>query len=400
MVGRDVAALLERDPVELLHREEQAVAEHALELEVRAHLRFVEVVLGLADLFGVVGPVPAGDGEVAAFGLDLRLDVGRFALHVGHHRRHQVVEHLVDRVRRLGHLVVEREGGGVRESEQRGAFGAQGGDAQDALALVEGIAADAAADRGFEHALAAVAVGERSQHRLAGGVLQGDQPLAFQPPLLGGVGGGADLGLGEAGERFGGIEHHRGVVDLLEQVLAEGGLQGGHLLVDRAHLRLAGVVEQRAGAHELLVVALGEAAVFRVRGERITRVVDRLDAGEQLGIEEDLVLVLGELGRDLGLDLLQRFAGVRAGQVVEHLAGAVEHDAAALHRHQGVVERRGLGVVGDRADLGEVLLHAFFEGRQVVLVADLREVRRQQRQGAGLEERIGGDRGGRGRGGL
>ena len=58
LVHRQILALLEGEAVELVRGVEHAVLHHAVELEVRRHLRLVEVVVGLAHLLGVERPVP------------------------------------------------------------------------------------------------------------------------------------------------------------------------------------------------------------------------------------------------------------------------------------------------------------------------------------------------------
>jgi hypothetical protein len=63
VIDRQVLALLEGQPVELVGRVEDALLQDAVELEVGAELRLVEGVLLLADLLGVVGPVPGRELE-------------------------------------------------------------------------------------------------------------------------------------------------------------------------------------------------------------------------------------------------------------------------------------------------------------------------------------------------
>ena len=58
LVHRNVLALLEGQPVELVGGVEHAVLQHVVELEVRLDLVLVEVVLRLAHLLGVELPVP------------------------------------------------------------------------------------------------------------------------------------------------------------------------------------------------------------------------------------------------------------------------------------------------------------------------------------------------------
>src|SRR5690606_14978894 len=62
--------------------------------------------------------------------------------------------------------------------------------------------------------------------------------------------------------------------------------------------------------------------------------------------------------------------------------------AGPLHRLDGVGEGRRLGVVRDRADLGQVLAHPLLDRRLVVGVADAVERRRLERQRACGQQRV------------
>ena len=120
LIDRDVVALLEREPVELIGGVEDAVLQDVVELEVRPHLRFIEVVLGLADLLGVELPVVRRELEAAVFrvddGLHLR-DLGmRFRDRCGNESGQQLDGVLGSR----GHLIVEGERGVGRVSEELG----------------------------------------------------------------------------------------------------------------------------------------------------------------------------------------------------------------------------------------------------------------------------------------
>ena len=78
VVDRNVLALLEGDAVELVGGVEHAVLQHVVQLEVGLDLRFVEIVLGLADLLGVEVPVPRLELEAALLRVDQRLNVFGF----------------------------------------------------------------------------------------------------------------------------------------------------------------------------------------------------------------------------------------------------------------------------------------------------------------------------------
>ena len=165
-------------------------------------------------------------------------------------------------------------------------------------------------------------------------------------------------------------------------------LQRGFFLVQLAQRGLVGIGQLGAGAHEVAVVALDQEFVDSASSS-VALVVERLDAREQLRIEEDRILVRGELRRLVFLDLLQRVVRVRLRQREEHLADARQQRAGALHRDDRVVEGRRGGLVGDLLDLGELLLHAFLDRRLEIAVVDLVERRRLVLQRARTEERIG-----------
>ena len=100
----------------------------------------------------------------------------------------------------------------------------------------------------------------------------------------------------------------------------------------------------------------------------------------------------GESGRFGLVHFLQRLVGVGAagpGQRIECPQDPREQLAGFFHRHDGVVEGRRRGIVGDRVDLGQLAFHALFDGRLKIAVLDAVELRRLERQRAGFEERIG-----------
>src|SRR5205823_5058214 len=139
---------------------------------------------------------------------------------------------------------------------------------------------------------------------------------------------------------------------------------------------LVGVREERPGAHERLVVALDQILRLRVEAESVAPFVDRLHAGEQTRVHINLVLVRGELGRFLGLDLLNGRVCVGLRESEEDSADAREQRARALHRLDSVRERRRLGAAGYRLDLDELTFHALFERGLVVALLYLVEWRR------------------------
>ena len=388
VVHRQIVALLEAQAVELVGGEEHAVGEHIVQLEVRAQLRFIELVLGLAHLLGVVGPVPGGELEAALLGVDQLLHVGCLLPGVGHGRRGEVIQQLVHRRGGLGGLVLQHVAGVVGVAQQLGAFGAQPGQLGHHLAVVELAAVAAAVERGVHQLFAQGAALQRRQRRLARGVLQGEQVLAVELLCLGRLGRRGDRVVGQTLEVVLLVHHDSTGVGFLEQLLAELGLQRGELRVEILQLGLVGVVELGAGADEIGVVAPQQALAFGVEAELVALVVQRLHAREQLAVQRDGVLVRRQLRRHFGLHLLQCVIGVAAGQIEEHGGHAVEQLTGLLQRHDGVVEARRLLAVGNRRHLRQLFGHALLEGRREITVLDLVELRVLEGQRALGEERI------------
>ncbi len=393
VVHRQVGALLEGHAVQFGHRVEDALLEHVVQFQVRLQLVLVEIVLGLAHLLGVVGPVPGLQRESRLLlGLLLPVDHGlqhgAFLAGVGDRGRRQLGQHGVDRFRVLGGLFGQAERGVAGIAHDRGALGAQFGHARDDGAVVERVAAAAAGDRGLVQALAQGAVVQLRQQRLAGGVEQGDAVFARHAFLFGALGQHGDLFVAQAGQLGAVGDDHRRVVHFRQHVLAELGGQRRHFGVDCLDPCLLRVAQVGAGAHEIGVVALDQAHALLVQTQVGALFIQRLDAREQLGVQVDAVAVGGELGRVLGVQFVEGVVGVGAGQVAERDRGAGQQLAGAFHRQDGVVEGRRLAVIGDGLDLAGVFGHAAVEGRREIAVLDLVELRVLVRQGALLEEGI------------
>src|SRR5205085_3351369 len=109
-----------------------------------------------------------------------------------------------------------------------------------------------------EEARADVAIRQRRERRLLRRVLQRDDVLSGQLAIFRFVGGRGDVRFAHAGEIGLVVEDDGAGVSVGENVIA---VLRGELrlfLIDRAQRRFVGIVEQRAGANEVLVVALDE----------------------------------------------------------------------------------------------------------------------------------------------
>lgn len=83
LIDRDVGAAGEGQAIEPVGGIEDAIFQHAVQLEIGFYLILVEVVFRLADLRGVMVPVPGFQVEMIAALVDLGLDFGGFTLLLG-----------------------------------------------------------------------------------------------------------------------------------------------------------------------------------------------------------------------------------------------------------------------------------------------------------------------------
>ena len=120
---------------------------------------------------------------------------------------------------------------------------------------------------------------------------------------------------------------------------------------------------------EVLIEELRQAQVFS--GELGAILVDSLDAREELVVEENAILMSGELWGDFFFDLLDGIGSLCACEGGEDQARSVEESARLLVGEDRVLEGWCFGIVRDAVDLDELLLHALLKGRQEVLWSDL-----------------------------
>lgn len=103
--------------------------------------------------------------------------------------------------------------------------------------------------------------------------------------------------------------------------------------------------------------------------------VDGLHAGEELGVERDVVRQFGQLGLHAQCDLLHFVGRVRFEQVEENTRNTIQQRTVALQGHDGIAEGRLRGVADDRVDLGTRAGDGRVERRLVVREFDLGERR-------------------------
>ena len=148
-------------------------------------------------------------------------------------------------------------------------------------------------------------------------------------------------------------------------------------------------VEPRAGHHEVQMHARQQLALLVVEPEPVALRMQRLDAGKQPRIEQDVAAMRGQPRRQRALGLLQRRRRVRGRQVAEQRLDARQHPAAGIECRHRVVETRRLGAGGDRLDLGAVHRQRGVERRQEMLGSQVGERRQAELGGPGGKQRIG-----------
>ena len=287
----------------------------------------------------------------------------------------------------FGHGVGQLELGEAGIAQQAGALGAQGEDLghQHPVVMLAGMAAPR--DPGLVGDPAQVPAGGEGQERLDQGARQGDR--VADEAAFGGCLGRAVPHEGRQPIQVGLSQLQVPRLLVVQHVLPEGGVQHGQPLGYGRHPCFGCRVQGRAAADEAEVGALQKAPLVLGQPERIASLVQGIDAGEHCRVERDLHGVLGELGRHLAVQRLQRRAAQADDQVGEHGAHAVQGLAGPLQRLDCVGEAGRRRVSADRGDLGQVGRHAVGEGRGEVLRPDQVEGRHAERGRPGCQQRVG-----------
>ncbi len=248
----------------------------------------------------------------------------------------------------------------------------------------------AAGFRSLHQLEAHIAVLQRPQQRLLGGVADHQQIFAVLPGLLGGAGGGGQIGLGQAIQLFLAVDQQCSLVAGGLQLGAVIIGQLGDLLVDLAQLLFLFRRQLGTRMDEAAIIAGHQEFLVVIELQRVAGVVNRLHAGEQLFVQQDGVLMRLELGGLLLIDLIQRVVGIGGDQLLEQRIGAAQQGAALVEGDDGVVEGRLFLAVDDGIDLGILLIDADIDRFLEVRVLDLVDRFRAIGQGGCLRERIAG----------
>ena len=349
--------------------------DHVLELQIGLDPTLVEIELSLAPFLRVVAPVPWGEREIAALGLDQALQRVAFAERLFARRPPDGLEQAERRFRRLRHRVVEAEGSIGLVAEEVRAFDPELDHLDDDRGIVGGAAVLAPRDPRLEARLAKVAPAGELQERLDRGAGERDCVLAFDAARLRRGCRCVAHGLRQSGEVGFAIQHERVSALVGKHILAELGAERRLPLGDLGEPPLLLRREGSAVSHEGDVQPLQYARLLlRQRELRGTR-LQCVDATEKRLVLEDRRAVLGEDRRHVALDLLQVVVRVRAGKPEEDRGDPPELFAAKLQRFDRVGEAWRLRVRGDRRDLHVVLRQRRVEGGSEMLRPHLRKGR-------------------------
>ncbi len=384
MVNRNLAIGCKRETVEAVGQHEHALLD-IFEFKIGLYQLVAYGILLLLVFLVVVAPVPRH--QIAFETLCACILGNRAVILMGVLLgfAQQLVEELVDRLRRLCHAVFEHVVGVALVTQQIGYLQTQLGYSLDVGRIVVLAAQRARVVLAIE-LLLDVALRRVGHERTVARCLQRYRPALLAASL--GLGGHALLDeIGKlldqcrvgnvVSERVGGVE--RVLAELKRQLRQLGGILAVKLLV--------GLRECGAAASEALVRIVEQLAVLGVEFELLVLVYG-LDACEQLGVERYVVAQLRQLGRYAHGDILHLVRRIGRQQIEEYARYAAEQLSAALHGHDRILEGRGLGVVYYRLDLGAVYRYCEVERRLVVGQLDLIERRGGVRRVPLLYERI------------
>ena len=124
------------------------------------------------------------------------------------------------------------------------------------------------------------------------------------------------------------------------------------------------------------LVGLGQQShLLRRQTQRLTLVIDSLHTLEERLVEQNAVVQVAQEGRYLLGDLVPLVVAVSLQHVEEDSGDAVELQAGAVERYDGVLKSGLLAVVDNSVHLGFLLLDSCLKSRHELLQFDLVECR-------------------------
>ncbi len=136
------------------------------------------------------------------------------------------------------------------------------------------------------------------------------------------------------------------------------------------------------------MVPLDQATRLRIEVQFVELLEDGPDPLEERPVQKDLVVVCSELGGVLAADSLHLRVRHRRDEVEEGPGSPIQRLTRPLERDERVLERRGIGLLGNGEDLLPLLRHPRIERRSEVVILDPVEVRHLERKRALAEQGI------------
>lgn len=162
----------------------------------------------------------------------------------------EVAEHPLHGFGGAGGLVGGHRGGMVRVAEERSALGAERHDLGQDRTVVVGAATGSARSRRLHEPTSALAVRQHGERGMPGEEGEREQVLAVEAAIGGGARRRRELARAQSVELRRVVEDHGQLVGVGEQVLLEGGAEGGDQLIHLGEAALRVLVER--GAREVI----------------------------------------------------------------------------------------------------------------------------------------------------
>ena len=362
--------LVEGQPIELAGHVEDAL-HHVANLEVGTHLLLIDREFALLGLVEVVHIVPTRRLEVATLATNLLANVVQLLLGLLHGGGPHLHQQVVNRFGGLGHTLLEGHLGVVLEAHQAGLLQAQADNlGRDGLVVVV-VVLVATVVVGLIDLFTQRTIRAVLQHGVAARTLHIEHPLARLTLLLGHLGGSGDVGLGQTCQLGLLLDHHEGVVGLVQQVLREVKLQHCKAAVQLTQASLLFVVEVGTAIDKAVVDVFQHFLLLCAQLLGSLILIDLLDTLEEGLVEVDVVAVGREEGRQLLLQGTGLVGRVARREGAEGATGTAQQAATLVEGGNGVGEGRLVGRGDDGLNLGLLLGHTLQHRLPVILDGNL-----------------------------
>ena len=368
VVNGDIRIFLKGDAVEARGQSEHALY-HVAQLEVRAQLLGIEIVLLAAQEVRVIGKIPRLKVKIVPF---YRLGLCFHACHVlaggGKIGLGEILQKLPYVLGRFRHAMFQDVSGIIGITQQLRLLAAQVRDAAndgEVIVLVAVGAKRVVEAIQFLAALAAFGIGHKGYE--VGG-MERYHP-ALQTALRSVLSGCAALQFGQAVEFLlvGDVEIV--VVGIFQFVLRKLQREFRKFRAYFAKALLARFVERGSRAFKCLIGIFEQHRLFRVLG--LVLAIHRFHPFVKAGIEHDVIAVFRQNGGYALRQVFQVVVGMRAEQIIHQRGGSFQQFAGSFEGFDCIFKGRRVGVVHDG---GNGLVFGFHAGVDGLFYMGYRDV--------------------------